>query len=205
MDMDMDLHDVSGLELDDFAQAALPRTASSSSRMSTLTWGQTEKTLVPSSSSNAEDDSLSLSSNSPPDNYWQSPLHIAVQKGNAKIVQLLLQHKADCNQRDGNGLTALMHAVIHGHDDIAHLLLLNGACTSIVNSQHQSVLHFAVLHCRDRLLKKLLQHSKGDGTVINGYTTDGQTPLHMAIATGFEIAVELLLEYGADAQSKARI
>lgn len=139
-----------------------------------------------------------------PDNSWQSPLHIAVKKGHTKIIQMLLKHKADCNERDSEGLTPLMLATIKGYDDVADLLLSNDAKIQHVIKQEQSAVHLAVLHGRDRLLAKLLQQCKGDSAIINGYSKDGKMPLHLAIQMGFEVAVELLLESGAEVQHKAR-
>ncbi len=133
---------------------------------------------------------------------WHSSLHIAVQSGRAKIVELLLKHHADCDQRDSEGLTALMHAAMKGFDEIAELLLASGASVECVNDQDQSVVHLAVLYWRERLLKRVLQHCKGDGAIVNRYTRDGKTPLHIAIEMGFEVAVQLLLEFGADVHAR---
>jgi ankyrin repeat protein len=131
----------------------------------------------------------------------QSPLQIAVQKGHGKIVRLLLEHHADCNQRDSEGLTPLIHAIIRGHDDVVDLLLSHGAGIQYLDDQHRSALHLAVVHRRERLLKKLLNHCASDIAVIDGCTKDGKTPLHIAIEMGHEVAVEMLLEYGASVES----
>lgn len=37
---------------------------------------------------------------------WQSPLHIAAQKGHNRIVCVLLQHDIDCNESDSEGLVS---------------------------------------------------------------------------------------------------
>ncbi|KAF2120193.1 ankyrin repeat-containing domain protein [Lophiotrema nucula] len=97
-----------------------------------------------------------------------------------------------------------MLATMRGYDDVADLLLSNGAGVQYVDNQDRSALHLAVLHGRDRLLAKLLQNCKGNGAIINGYAKDGRMPLHIAIDMGFEAAVELLLESGADVHHKAR-
>jgi ankyrin repeat protein len=135
---------------------------------------------------------------------WVSPLHMAVQNGQGKIVRILLEHDADCNIKDRDGLTPLAHATIRGYEDVADLLLSHGASLRHLDHHHRSALHWAVLHCRDRLLKKLLKHCAGDSALINGYTKEGRTALHIAIDTGFEAAVEVLLKSGANVQCKAR-
>lgn len=137
-----------------------------------------------------------------------SPLHMAVRRGSAKIVSLLLKHGADCNAPDRAGLSPLMHASIGGHVEIVDMLLAGGATMTCADEQQQSPLHWAVMHRREALLKSLLKHcgsnSRSSNQIINAYNLDGQTPLHMAIELGFETAVEELLHSGADVRCAVR-
>lgn len=133
-----------------------------------------------------------------------SPLHMAVHNGYSKIVRLLLEHGADCNVRDADGLTPLAQATIKGYEDIVDVLLSHGAGVHHVDRQGRSALHWAVLHRRDRLLKKLLERCVDDSSLVDGYTNEGRTPLHIAINEGFEAGVELLLKSGASVQCMAR-
>jgi len=126
-----------------------------------------------------------------------STLHTAVQKGNGRIVRLLLEHGADCNSKDAAGFTPLLHATIGGYEEVTDLLLSYGAGYQHVDDCHRSALHWAVIHGRERLLQKLLKHCAGNCALVNGYTIEGRTALHIAVEMGFEPAVELLLEHGA--------
>lgn len=49
-------------------------------------------------------------------------------------------------------------------------------------------------------MTRLRQDEAGARKVINGIAMDGKTPLHLAIDLGFDVAVELLLEAGADTE-----
>ena len=201
--VDIDFNDMSNMELDFNQAASSPATKSGSGNKEAVSnpFDLNEAFLA---TPNGEDgDSLHLPGR-PLGSSWQSPLHISVTKGHTKIIRLLLKHKADCNERNSEGLTPLMLATISGYDDVADLLLSNGAKIQHVDSYGQSALHLAVLHGRDRLLATLLQHCKGDSAIINGYAKNGKMPLHIAIDIGFEAAVELLLDSGADVQHKAR-
>ncbi|KAK4032090.1 ankyrin repeat-containing domain protein [Parachaetomium inaequale] len=143
-------------------------------------------------------------------NKWQSPLHMAAQKGHNGIVCLLLEQDVDCNEGDSEGLTPLMHAVIGGFQDVAGSLLARGARVGATDGQDRSALHWAVVHRREALLRLLLEHWAGDGGgdergVVDGYDADGKTPLHAAIEAGFEAGVHVLLEFGADVKSRAGV
>ncbi|OQE40019.1 hypothetical protein PENCOP_c006G01631 [Penicillium coprophilum] len=124
-------------------------------------------------------------------------LHQAVQTGNSKVVSLLLQHNADCNSKDNSGLTPLLCAVIGGYEEILELLLSHGAGLGHVDNAHWSALHWAVFHNRHRILERLLNCCGGDTSLLNIRNKDGQTPLSVAVGAGSEVAVKLLLEFGA--------
>lgn len=133
-----------------------------------------------------------------------SPLHIAARKGRVNIVRLLLEHDVDCNAQDDVGMTPLIHATIGDHKEVVELLLSKGAEVRFSDYQNRSSLHWAVVCRCDRLLKILLRYCNGDKSVIDGLSSEGTTPLHVAVDIDFEAGVELLLNAGADAQYKSR-
>ena len=124
-------------------------------------------------------------------------LHRAVQTGNSKVVRLLLEHNADCNSKDNAGLTPLLGAIIEGHDEVLELLLSHGAGIGQVDNAHRSALHWAVLRDRHRILRRLLSCCGRGATLLNRPNKDGETPLSVAVGAGSEVAVRLLLEFGA--------
>ena len=135
---------------------------------------------------------------------WLSPLHIAAQKGHNRIARILLQHIIDCNEKDSDGLTPLMLAVIGGHEDVVRSLLSYGARIGDVDGQQRpSALHWAVLHRRETLLRVLLNHCVDERALVDSYDDFGRTPLHIAIDTDFETGVLILLQFGANPQYKA--
>jgi ankyrin repeat protein len=133
-----------------------------------------------------------------------TPIHMAVRQSSAKIVDLLLKHGIDCNDPDDAGLTPLMCACIRCDVQIANTLLDAGANISCSDASQQSPLHWAVLHRCEPLLKSLLKHCRGNSQIIDTYNQHGQTPLHMSIQTGFDEAVEALLQAGANARCPVR-
>lgn len=129
---------------------------------------------------------------------WQSPLHLAAQRDDERIVRVLLQHQSDCNERDSDGLTPLFHAIICGHEHVAALLLHHGARIDEKDEQGRTALALAVVYRREALLKLLLRLCTGNQALIDGYDAAGRAPLHTAIDIGFEAGVRLLLEHGAN-------
>jgi FOG: Ankyrin repeat len=133
-----------------------------------------------------------------------SALHIAAQKGHHGIMRVLLQQDIDCDEVDSDGLTSLIHATIGGHEDVVTLLLMHGARIDKVDRQGRSVLHFAVTYRREVILTILLDYCVGDQEFIDAYDSGGRTPLHIAVDTGFEEGVQVLLQRGASVHCKTR-
>ena len=129
-----------------------------------------------------------------------TPLHMAVRRGSAKIVQLLLQHGADCNARDAQRMTPLAHAIIGNHESVADMLLSRGAQVLTMDDQQRSALHLAVMHRRERLLRTLVCHCGKDSGVLDECDVEGKTALHVAIGMDLDSAVEVLCEAGANVQ-----
>ncbi|CAG2239053.1 ANKRD28 [Mytilus edulis] len=60
-----------------------------------------------------------------------SPLHIACFMGRKDVVNCLLDHNANINQKKEDGTTPLFYACEVGHEDIVQLLLHKGADSQI--------------------------------------------------------------------------
>lgn len=63
--------------------------------------------------------------------------------------------------RDGDGLTALHHAIRGGHEDTVNALLLGGADIEVTDSRGRTALHFAVEQRQDDIVV-LLIHKGAD-------------------------------------------
>lgn len=72
------------------------------------------------------------------DKRGQLPLHRAAAVGSLPLVRLLLgQGKSSVNATDGDGLTALHHAISEGHGDVAVELMKHGAETGKKDSEER--------------------------------------------------------------------
>lgn len=137
---------------------------------------------------------------------WLSTLHIAAQKGHNRIVRVLMQHQVNCNVKDSDGRTPLMHAVIEDHQAVVISLLAYGARVGERDCVCRSALHWAVWHRRESILRILLKHhsERERDLDIDTYDENGCTSLHIAVERGFETGVLMLMQSGANLHSKAR-
>ncbi|XP_020893003.1 ankyrin repeat and SAM domain-containing protein 6 isoform X2 [Exaiptasia diaphana] len=132
--------------------------------------------------------------------YGWTPLMTAACYGHVKIVVILIQYKADIFAQNDLGATALDSAARSGHLQVVGLLIdassdcqwqcLSDNClTALLNACHHGHEHVV----------KLLLDKRTDVNYKDSIT--GWTPLMFASLNGHISVVQLLCEYGADADS----
>lgn len=154
----------------------------------------------------------------------------AACKGYTEIVELLLEHKANTNVKDSQGMTALMWATatLIGKPKIVELLLEYGADVNAKDDDSSTALIGATLRGDAEVAEVLLEHGADVNTKDNnGFTVlmwakdsriaelllehgagintkddDGSTALMWATSRGNAEVVELILEHGADVNAK---
>ncbi|CAB4057257.1 ASPG [Lepeophtheirus salmonis] len=123
------------------------------------------------------------------DDYDQrTPLHIAANAGNLKMVEYLLQQGSNVHLRDRNNDTPLLCAVKGAHMNVIHILREAGA--------H---IHLTPIEVGERLSRAC---KRGDSLILKAYLAAGanantknlnnQTPLHSAVETNQREIVELI-------------
>lgn len=119
-----------------------------------------------------------------------TPLHLAAEKGDHFMVELLVNLGADLNIVDNKGYPVV--ALPELDPTIQEFLLNNGA----VDPYHNLV-QLAASQGDTRKLARLLLNAENQ-QLINVADLQGLTPLHYAVISGDEAAVALLLKQGAD-------
>ena len=125
------------------------------------------------------------------------PLIFEIKYGREDIAELFAlevirdDENTDINAKDGDGMTALHHAIIKGYPQLVGQLLSHEGID--VNSQDingLTALHYAVRERDQNAVRALLAL---DGIDVNLQDANGSTALHYAVKGRFTAAVEWLL------------
>jgi hypothetical protein len=126
----------------------------------------------------------------------------AANNGNLNVLELLFRDgRFDPNQRNSEGNTLLMRAVMQEHKDEVQMLLSIGRFDTNARDKHghTPLLLVASTGYKD-IVELLLTVGKADVEVKNTFE---QTPLSLAASGGHKDSVELLLSIGkADVETK---
>lgn len=75
--------------------------------------------------------------------YGMSPLRFAVAKGQKEILELMLQHNANVNEKTRDGITPLMEACFQRNTDFVEILLEHGADIDSEDKNGSTALNYA--------------------------------------------------------------
>jgi ankyrin repeat protein len=133
------------------------------------------------------------------DGKGRTPLHLAAVKGYLGAAQQLVAAGADVRATAGSmGWTPLMMAIAAGHQDVVRCLLAGGAGGSVSASlaDGTTALHLA---CGRPGTEQMVADLLAAGAAPGAADSSGNTPLHLAAATGCAGIVGRLLAAGAPA------
>ena len=120
-------------------------------------------------------------------------LHLAAENANMGCLKVLLKSGlVDVDSQDGNGMTALMAAVLSRKWDVVKFLRSQGASPTMETQQGRSALTFAAKEGKLNGLKAVLSAIPGRDTVdVNHQDTfGGLTALHYACMKRFNEEIE---------------
>ena len=106
---------------------------------------------------------------------WESAMVEAVKAGNLNILEYLLNHGADPNDKSGFGTAALHMAAAEGNVQMLSLLLSKGAEINIRDNYGQTPLMYACREGEAEAVEFLLDHG-ADADLEDGY---GRKASHM--------------------------
>jgi ankyrin repeat protein len=123
-----------------------------------------------------------------------SPLLQACQAGQTKVVEYLLDNKANFDEEDFIGCTPLILAVQSGNVSTVKLLLSRLADAESADGRRQTALWWAAYYGYDDIVESLIR----SGVRVDAVDADNLTPLHIAVERAKSSTAKLLLKNGAD-------
>jgi len=122
----------------------------------------------------------------------------AARNGDRAALRALIQKKADVNQPDGDGATALHWAAYHDDLESVDLLITAGANVNAANDLGATPLWNASTNAAVPVAKRLLEAGANPNLALIA----GETPLMAAARAGKAGVVEVLLAKGANANGR---
>jgi ankyrin repeat protein len=131
----------------------------------------------------------------------RTALMLAAMRGNSEVVKLLLEDYA-CNPNllDVHGSSALYEAAKNGHEETMDVLLKYGAKLCMSEALAASTLCQVVFDGDTLTLRRLLRAK----IQVDAADYDKRTAAHIAAAEGNLVALQILIEFGADLTVKDR-
>jgi ankyrin repeat protein len=134
-----------------------------------------------------------------------TPLWLAAQSGDAIMVYMLLDNKAEADAANGDGVTPLMIASASGNPDAVYVLIQRGANPNAAEKTYgQTPLMFAAANNEADVIAVLAGKGADVAAATKVRTSStsepmgGLTALHYAVRQGNVGAVDALLDRGAD-------
>ncbi|KAM0476159.1 hypothetical protein ACHAPX_006576 [Trichoderma viride] len=123
------------------------------------------------------------------DSDGRTPLSRAAEKGHSRVVEMLLQCKADCNFKDSDGRTPLAWAAENGHKEVAKQLVPHDTATLLLLTRegNKRAIDFILCYQSPSLEEK---------------NDRGRTALHLAALLGYQDITRALMLQGVDVNSK---
>lgn len=136
------------------------------------------------------------------------PLHLACLQGNQEVITFLLKAQANLLLVDTNGQQAIHYAFMQYNDInntvqieknkntllLLQLLKIFHVSLDVIDKKGAGLLHYAVKYDQSVSLRWLIEQ----GLDVNAADGECNTPLHCAIVRGELLAMQLLLNKGAD-------
>lgn len=127
---------------------------------------------------------------------WDTPLHVAGQRGSCLALQALLKGGADPNKTNEERDTPLTLAAKANNADIVNVLINNGASVSLSSgARDMTALHIAADRGYIEIARLILEH----GANVNSSSSFAGPAINFAVWKGHtELAKMLIYEYKAD-------
>ena len=126
-------------------------------------------------------------------------LHFAVQEKHADVVEVLIDAGADIETKNDEGRSPLLVASISGELTTVKMLIKAGADVRATDAERDTCLIFAAHHGHTDTVRYLVALPEVD---LNHQDSTNCTALHVAVQVKHADVVEVLIDAGADIETK---
>ncbi len=127
------------------------------------------------------------------DSYGDTPLHLACENGDARMVATLIEHNAMIDSLDKDGQSPLHIAAINGSHECVELMIKTGGSVDLQDDQGQTPLLLATQNGHDSIMDLLLKSGASPDLQDNF----GRSPLHLSTQGGKIHCAERLIRFRA--------
>lgn len=128
-------------------------------------------------------------------------LVFAALLGDAKMLELLLEHDAELEKSSSVGFTALIAACDQGNDQSVRLLLTKGANLEAEDALGQTATFHAVVNGHAQILQLCIEH----GAKLDVEDAAGETMMFAAVKAGNIQCLQILMDAGASPKANEEI
>lgn len=127
------------------------------------------------------------------DKFGNTPLIVSAAYGNAEILQILIDLKANVHAADRDGYTAVFYAAQENHVRILDRLIAAGADIHATSRFGFTPLHIAAVRGQRQAVQRLIEA----GADVNVVAKQGGTAAYWAALSGYEEVAEYLAKSGS--------
>ncbi|CAI4225410.1 unnamed protein product, partial [Auanema sp. JU1783] len=144
------------------------------------------------------------------DSEGNTVLHLAARNNQSFALKVLLSavpvpdKEEIVNIRNSRGLTALHCAIRSGDPDSVHYLIANKAHAHIADNHNNTAVHYLADAYNEAIFKEILEPATADDLRIEQLNDEGYTALHLSVRRLKLSLIEMLLEAGANPNSRDR-
>ncbi|XP_053334173.1 ankycorbin isoform X1 [Clarias gariepinus] len=128
------------------------------------------------------------------DGEGKSALHVAVTRGQAECLAIILAHGADVSVVDASGFSALHLAAKNNYQECAKKLIQSKCVIDALDSSGRTALHHAAANGNVVIVQLLCEHK----CPVNIKDMDGSTPLLLSARYAHTEVCGILLDWGAN-------
>jgi len=124
----------------------------------------------------------------------KTPLHLALEKKNQQLSQILVEKIKNQNAKDKDGKPLIYTSLINGNIDVTQKLIAKNAELSFIDENGNTLLHLTIQNKMHEIITLLIEKN----STIDSLNSENLTPLYYAVDNNDLESFNLLVAKGAN-------